>query len=239
MIANAASLRLAAAPLRQQPWRADLPSFPSLANVPRVEKTFWRGMTIYTYEDAATQLYFSLKGRVKVLRTSPEGQQKITSIRYPGEVFGELALAGQTVEARRSDEAVALDTTRVALLRVSDFWQAVKNDPLAMQSALQHLAARLSEAQQEIGALVFENNQRRLAQALLELSAAALRAGEDSVRLTHAELAELIGSTREVVTGMMLEFRQRGLIDYKRGEVRPHVAQLERFLLEENLVVGK
>jgi CRP-like cAMP-binding protein len=81
--------------------------------------------------------------------------------------------------------------------------------------------------------LVFENNHRRLAQALLDLSDAATRAGEPSVRLTHEELAELIGSTREVVTGMMLEFRQRGLIEYKRGDVRPDVARLEHFLAEE------
>ena len=233
MIAKAANLRLAEEPLRQ-PWQAGLPSFPVLVNVPRVEKTFWRGMTIYTYEDAATHLYLVLKGRVKVLRTSPEGQQKIISIRYPGDIFGELALAGQAVEAWRSDEVVALDTTRVALVRVSDFWHAIKNDPLALQSVIQHLAARLSEAQQQISALVFENNQRRLAQALLELSVAASRAGEQSVRLTHEELAELIGSTREVVTGMMIEFRQRGLIDYKRGEVQPRVARLEQFLLAED-----
>jgi len=54
--------------------------------------------------------------------------------------------------------------------------------------------------------------------------------------LTHEELAELIGSTREVVTGMMLEFRRRGLIDYKRGEVRPRVTRLEQFLLEETVL---
>src|SRR5262245_42317346 len=107
MSANAASLRLAE---QQRVWLPELPNFPTLVNVPRVEKTFWRGMVIYTYEDAATHLYFVLKGRVKILRASPTGQQKIISIRYPGEVFGELALAGNVVEARRSDEAVALDT---------------------------------------------------------------------------------------------------------------------------------
>ncbi len=229
MIANAAALKRIEEPWRPPHW---LPPFPTLAAVPRVEKAFWRGMLVYKLEDAATHIYLVLKGRVKILRTSPAGQQKITSIRYPGEVFGELALAGATAEPRRSDEAVALDTTRVALIRASDFWQAIKHDPQAMQSAFQHVAARLAEAQRQIEALVFENNHRRLAQALLELSDAALRTDEASIRLTHEELAELIGSTREVVTGMMIEFRQRGLIDYKRGEVRPNVARLEHFLLE-------
>ncbi len=134
MIANAASLPLA----EEQPgWLGELPDFPTLANVLRIEKICWRGLTIYTCGDAATHLYFVLKGRVKILRAS-----------------------------------------------------------------------------------VFENNQRRLPQALPELSAAAGRTGEDSVHLAHEELAELIGSTREVVTGIMLEFRRRRLIDYKRGVVR-------------------
>jgi len=44
------------------------------------------------------------------------------------------------------------------------------------------------------------------------------------------ELAELIGSTREVVTGMMIEFRQRGLIDYKRGDIRPNLPGLIHFV---------
>lgn len=230
MIANAATLRQIPEPGRTAVW---LPSFPPLTQVPHVEKTFWRGMSIYKLEDAATHLYVVLKGRVKIVRSSAEGQQKITSIRYRDEVFGELALAGSPLEARRSDEAIALDTTRVALIRVSDFWQALKNDPLAMQSALQHVAARLAEAQQQLASQVFENNHRRLAQALLQLADASARAGEDSVRLTHEELAELIGSTREVVTGMMLEFRQQGLIEYKRGEVRPDVTRLEQFLLDD------
>jgi CRP/FNR family transcriptional regulator len=226
---TATNLRIVEAQLRQSDWA---PSFPALTNVPRVERTFWRGMSIYALEEPATSLYLILKGRVKILRLSPEGGRKIVSLRYRGEIFGELALGGAGVEAAHSDEAVALDTTRVAIIRLADFWQALRNDPAALQSALQHLAARLAAAHRQIEALVFEDNYCRLARALLNLSSEAARVGETSVRLTHEELAELIGSTREVVTGMMIELRQRGLIDYKRGEVRPDLARLERFLTE-------
>jgi CRP/FNR family transcriptional regulator len=221
---NAASLQLQPQFETQAGWA---PDFPSLLHVPRVEKTFWRGMAIYNQEEAATHLYLVLRGRVKILRTSAEGQHKVVSLRYRGDIFGELALAG---EPRHSDDAIALDTTRVGLIRLNDFWQALKQEPAAWQGALQHLAARLAEAQRQIEALVFDNIHKRLAQALLALSAAAARVGETSVRLTHEELAELIGSSREVVTGMMIEFRQRGLIDYKRGEVWPKLSQLEKFL---------
>lgn len=219
----------------EQTWQT---SFPNLLNLPHIEKTFWRGMTVYSLEEMASHVYVVLKGRVKILRTSADGQQKILSIRYRGELFGELALAGGAVENRRSDEAVALDTTRVAMIRVSDFWNAARRDPALMQNAMQYVAKQLAEAHRQIESLVFENNHRRLARALVELSNEAASAGEASIRLTHEELAELIGSTREVVTGMMIEFRQRGLIEYKRGDIRPNLARLARFL-EEDQIIGR
>src|SRR5262245_4487028 len=204
--------------------------FPNLLSLPHVERTFWRGMPIYALEDPATDVYVVLKGRVKIMRSSPEGAQKIISIRYRGDIFGELALAENDTKARRSDEAVALDTTRVAMIRIADFWHAAHRDLSLMRSAIQHVAARLAEAHRQIESLVFDNNHHRLARALLDLSDEAARAGESSVRLTHEELAELIGSTREVVTGMMIEFRQRGLIEYKRGDIRPSLPGLIHFL---------
>jgi CRP/FNR family cyclic AMP-dependent transcriptional regulator len=212
--------------------------FAALTGLPQVERTFWRGTTIYSLDDPATHIYLVRSGRVKIVRASVSGQNKIISIRYRGDVFGELALAGGAVEARRSDEAVALETTRVAVVRAEDFWQATRHDPAAMQNVLRCLTARLAEAHRQIESLVFDNNHRRLARALLDLSIDASRVGEASIRLTHEELAELIGSTREVVTSMMIELRQRGLIEYKRGEVRPDLPKLVELLAEEDAFPG-
>jgi CRP/FNR family transcriptional regulator len=209
-------------------------SFPSLANLPQVERAFWRGTTIYSLDELAVNIYFVRSGRVKIVRASRHGQHKIISIRYRGEVFGELALAGSAVEARRCDEAIALETSRVAIIRAEDFWRETRHDAAAVQSVLRCLTSRLAEAHRQIESLVFDNNYRRLARALLDLSLDASRVGEASIRLTHEELAELIGSTREVVTSMMIELRQRGLIEYKRGEVRPSLPKLLQFLAEEN-----
>lgn len=208
-------------------------SFPSLMSLPYIAQTFWRGTKIYSMDDSATHIYSVISGRVKILRASASGQQKIISIRYGGDMFGELALAGGAVQARRSDEAVALDTTRVAVISVEDFWRATRHDPVVAQDALGCLTMRLDEAHGQIESLVFDSNCQRLARVLLDLSSEASRAGEASVRLTHEEIAGLIGSAREVVTGLMLDLRRRGLIDYKRGEVRPCLPKLARFLEEE------
>lgn len=213
-----------------------LPDLSTLTGLPHVERTYWRGMRVYSFEDAATHFYVLLSGRVKIVRASAAGQNKIVSIRHRGEVFGELALSGSAIEARRSDEAVALETTRAAVIRAEDFWRTKGSDPAVVRSVLQCLSARLAEAHRQIETLVFENNHRRLARVLLEQYGDAVRAGESSVRLTHEELAELIGSSREVVTGLMIELRRWGLVDYKRGNVWPRLPELERFLNEKSVV---
>ena len=210
-------------------------SFPSLTSLPHIERTFWRGTTIYSRDDPATHIYSVISGRVKILVASMSGQQKIISIRYGGDLFGESALAGGATDPRRSDEAVALDTTRVAVIRVEDFWCATRRDPALAQNALGCLTMRLDEAHRQIESLVFDDTPRRLMRALFDLSGKAARAGEASVRLTHEEIAGLIGSAREVVTGLMLDLRRRGLIDYKRGEVRPCLPKLAQFLEEGEL----
>src|SRR5262245_8453739 len=207
--------------------------FPALSKLSHIVRTFWRGTKIYSPGDPTTRLYSIISGRVKILRASASGQQKIISIRYRGDLFGESALASGAVEARRSDEAVALDTTSVAVFRVEDLWRVMRNDPAAARDALGYLTARLDEAHRQIESLVFDDNSRRLMRALFDLSGKASRVGEASVRLTHEEIAELIGSSREAITLLMLDLRRRGLIEYKRGEVRPCLPKLARFLEEE------
>jgi len=207
--------------------------FPALSKLSHIVHTFWRGTKVYSPGDPTTHLYSIISGRVKILRASASGQQKIISIRYRGDLFGESALASGAVEARRSDEAVALDTTSVAVFRVEDLWRVMRNDPAAARDALGYLTARLDEAHRQIESLVFDDNSRRLMRALFDLSGKASRVGEASVRLTHEEIAELIGSSREAITLLMLDLRRRGLIEYKRGEVRPCLPKLARFLEEE------
>jgi CRP/FNR family transcriptional regulator len=212
--------------------------FPALSKLPHILRTFWRGTLIYSQDEPATCIYLILSGRVKILRTSAGGQQKIISIRYRGNVFGEMALAGGTLGAQRSDEAAALDTIRVAVIRVEDFWRVTRHDSAIVLDAFRCLATRLDEANRQIESLVFDNTSRRLIRALIQLTTEAARAGETSVRLTHGELADLIGSAREVVTGLMLDLRQRGLVEYKRGMVRPNLAKLVRFLDQGETFLG-
>lgn len=53
----------------------------------------------------------------------------------------------------------------------------------------------------------------------------------ERLRLTHEELAQMVGTSREIITTIMNQFREEGLIDYRRSEVSPHVEKLRQFLV--------
>jgi CRP/FNR family transcriptional regulator len=209
--------------------KPQLITFSELMSLPHVEKSFSRGAIIYSSDTPARYLYQIISGRVKSTCSSLTGQNRILSIHHRGDLFGEQSLlSGYTLYR---DAAVTLETTRIAIFRTEDFWRVYGNDPRQLQEMLQYTLTRLAAAHQQIESQTFDHNHRRLAQALLQEYEKAMHTGESCVRLTHEELAELIGSVREVVTSLMIEMRHQGLLEYQRGCVYPQVTKLRRFLL--------
>lgn len=80
-------------------------------HLPAVEKftsqrTYERGQTVYCLDDPAEELFQINRGRVKIVRLSPDGQQKILDIYQAGDFFGELCICGGH---KRTEQAVALE----------------------------------------------------------------------------------------------------------------------------------
>ncbi|MGQ9896318.1 MAG: Crp/Fnr family transcriptional regulator [Acidobacteriota bacterium] len=190
------------------------------------EREYHRNETIYHLDDPADHIFYILSGSVKITRVSDDGKEKIISIHRAGEIFGELCFC--EVDDRRSDQAVAMEATRVLAIRVYDFLAMLRENPKALLDMLSLFCKRLSEAQQQIETLAFDNTTRRLARVLLKSSSDS---GLERLRLTHEELAQMVGTSREIITTIMNQFREEGLIDYRRSEVSPHVEKLRQFLV--------
>jgi CRP/FNR family transcriptional regulator len=194
------------------------------------ERRFERGQTVYCLDDPAEELFLIQDGRVKILRLSPDGQQKILDIYRPGDFFGELCICGGQ---RRTEQAVALDPLKTTSFQVQGLMKLLRRAPDMVLEMLQLLCARLRESHDQIAALAFENIPRRLARELVRLARAETpAAGEDKVclSLTHEELSQLVGTSREMITTIMNQFRQRGLLDYARREITLDPARMEEFL---------
>lgn len=191
-----------------------------------------KGDLIYQVDDPADGVFWIESGRAKVVRISSEGHEKIIGLYGVGDVFGELCLCEV---ARRRDEAVALEALELISIQVSGLTKMMAQTPEFSQALLRIVCRRLLDYQEQVATLSFDTVSRRLAKELLRLgSARAGTALEKDERMatgwTHEELANLVGSTREVVTPLMNQFRDKGMIAYDRRAIMIFPQRIQEFL---------
>lgn len=176
-------------------------------------REFRRGKVILQPNELQEMIYLIKEGRVKLSRYSPDGREQILTLLKPGDVFGEFAL----VEKAEPVHVEAFEDTLICALNRSDFLMLVGRQPEVMLAVVKVLAERLRVAEEEIADLVFRDVPGRLASLLLRLAEAYGQKDDDSrlrltLRLTHQEIASMIGATRETVTSTLSRFRDAGLI---------------------------
>lgn len=165
------------------------------------------------------RIYFVKTGRVKISAYSPDGKEQILALLGPGDLFGELT----PVEARGAVRVEAFAQSIVCSLHRTMFEDVIKKTPEVALQMIRVLARRLQAAEKEIEDLALRDVPGRLAALLL-------RVGEEygerhdrgirlAFRLTHQDLAHMIGSTRETVTTILRRFRDEGLIAVDRKTV--------------------
>ncbi len=172
-----------------------------------------RKQPIYLPGDPANTVYLLKKGRVKIVGSAPSGKEVTFEILEAGEIFGELEVLE---ESPRETQAEALDDALICAIRREDFDRYLHEHPNLSVRLTKLIGLRLRKIQTRVEDLVFRDAPARLAHLLLELSktdgapeGAGLRL---HARLTHQEMANLIGCSRETVSTILGQFRDRGLI---------------------------
>ncbi|HJP90336.1 MAG TPA: Crp/Fnr family transcriptional regulator [Pyrinomonadaceae bacterium] len=171
---------------------------------------------VYDCGDIADSVYFIESGHVKLLMLSPEGKECLLDIQTVGDTFGELCLAESSP---RRETAIAMQHTRLKRLPCSDFFRYLNENSL-VEGFVHYLAARVAGQQQVIANLITVDSEHRLAETLLSLARKLGQPDPCNTRIehkiTHEELAEMVGTTRPRITAFMLDFRARGLIEITR-----------------------
>jgi CRP/FNR family transcriptional regulator, cyclic AMP receptor protein len=172
-----------------------------------------RRQPIYLPGDPANTVYLLKAGRVKISRVTEDGKEFTLAILEPGEVFGELEVLEGTP---RDTVAEALEDISVCVIQRKDFEEVLQNNPDLTIRLTKLIGFRLKKIENRIEDLVFRDVPTRVAHLLLSLSKEFGKQNEDGVRLsvkmTHQELANLIGSTRETVSATLNDFKRQGLI---------------------------
>lgn len=179
-------------------------------------QTYDRRQPIYLMGDPADALFLVESGSIKVGVISDEGKGKTLYLSGPGNFFGELRLCGLS---RRPDQAVALESSTVNSFSSEKVTALLARRPASVKDFFQLICGRLLHSQDHAVSLAYDTVPRRLAKELLRLVKwSADQAKRSSYRLgptpTHEELATVVGTSRGMISTVMNEFRDQGLITY-------------------------
>lgn len=168
---------------------------------------------IYTCGDQDGVVYFIESGQVKLLMLTPEGKECLLVILTTGDIFGELCLSGL---GERQETAVAMEATVVRVMPRAHFLLLLNRDGL-LPGFIQYLAVRIADQQEMIANLVTVDSEQRLGKTLLHLARKLGKQDPRSIRIeqriTHEELAAMVGTTRQRICEFMRHFRELGLIE--------------------------
>jgi CRP/FNR family cyclic AMP-dependent transcriptional regulator len=172
---------------------------------------------VVSRQDASTDVYFIVSGRVRVTIFSRSGKEVSFRDLGPGQLFGDLsAIDGEP----RSATVVTLDETLIVSMPADAFWQVLRDYPsvsAVMMKELARLVRKLSERVVEFSTLGVKN---RIHAELLRLSREHLQDNQTatiSPAPTHGEIASRVSTHREAVTRELNHLAQIGLIKQRRG----------------------
>ena len=198
-------------------------------------RRFPEGATIYGEGDLCDSLYILKSGVVKLISISPKGSEAILQIVKPGQVFGELLLSRE----RRAFTALAAEDSTVTVISRQNLRRLLSLVPVLALNFIQVLSRRLAEVEKGLAESSHTWSYHRLARVLLQLS--QQYGEEDSagtliqLRLTHEDLANLIGTTRETVTTQLNRFSRMGLLSRRARQFVICQPRLIRFIHSEDL----
>lgn len=200
-----------------------------------VDRKFPRGGIVFAKGDSGDTLFIVKEGTVKLVSVSGRGAETILHILPPGAIFGEILYS----EDRRAFTAVAGKNSVVAALPKQTLEQLLSAIPAFSMSFIRMLSCRLAKVEKEYAGFGHTWSYHRLAKVLLQLAeehgVRTQRGATLSIRLTHEDLANLIGTTRETVTTQMGRFRRLGMVRREGKRLHLDVVRLVRFVQEDGV----
>jgi CRP/FNR family cyclic AMP-dependent transcriptional regulator len=169
--------------------------------------------TVFAQGSSADAVFHVQTGRVKISILSEQGKTAVVAILGPGAFFGEECLAGQM---RRAATTTAITECEIMRLTKASTISLLSKEPAFAEIFITHLLARAIRVEEDLTDHLFYSSEKRLARALLRLANFGMdeRAEPITAKVSHATLAEMIGTTRSRVNFFMNKFRRLGLIDY-------------------------
>ena len=182
---------------------------------------FKKDQFIYFPNEPAQYIYMVADGRVRIGRYLDDGKEIVTAILGMGEIFGELALAG---EENRTDFAQAMDDkTTVCPLSIDELKQLMYGNQELSFKMLKLVGLRLMKLERKLELLVFKDARTRIIEFIKDSATwKGKKVGYETLvptKLTHKDIAALTGTSRQTVTTILNELKEKNLINFDRKKI--------------------
>lgn len=185
----------------------------------RVRK-FPRNSSVYFPSDAAESVFVLVEGRIRLYSITPDGKQAVLAIVEPGELFGELALVGSD---ERDEHAQAVVASRIVSIPRGAVETVLLRNADVSLAITKFVGLKRKRLERRLRNLLFRSNRERLVGLLCELLEQYGRKIDEGllidIKLSHQDLAGLIGITRESVTLTLGELQLERMITVGRQRI--------------------
>ncbi|CAH2031367.1 Crp/Fnr family transcriptional regulator [Trichlorobacter ammonificans] len=179
-----------------------------------LERKYRKGSVILMEDDARNYMYVIFSGKIKVVRTHPDGREQILVIRKKGDFFGEMTLLdGKSQPAT----IVAMEDATVGLISKTDFEQYFMKNVNVLKEIITLLCERLRESWMMLRVLSLSDAETRLRAVLAYLSSTYGVKDQRGLiipfKMTHKDIADYTALTRETVSRLLSRLSQAGEIE--------------------------
>jgi CRP-like cAMP-binding protein len=187
-----------------------------------IERRYPRNTTIVEEGLPGDYMYILRDGRVKVTKLSEDGREKILDFLETGSFVGEMALLER---GPRSASVKTLSPVRVLALSRTDFIALLRKSPDLALAVIQELSRRLRSVNEQASSLSFQRVKERTMGLLERLAKDPTEDGERLITpsLTHQQIADMVGTSRETVTRVVKDLKESGWL--RQEGKRYHVPQ--------------
>lgn len=198
----------------------------SFIGMQQKEERSWQSITrkvykkqeyIYHIGQEPNEIYIIKKGRVKIGKTATSSKSIIKNVITEGDLFGEVSLIGET---NRVDYAIAMEETELYILSLEEFYRQMQNQNGLGSYMINLLGSRIMAVEQKIESFILKSSRTRIIDFLSNLAEKkGQRIGfEIIVRkfFTHKEIASITATSRQNVTAILNELRNKNILTFNR-----------------------
>jgi CRP-like cAMP-binding protein len=175
-----------------------------------VKRRYRRGEIIVEQGRKSDALFILLSGRARVITSDSRGREVILAVLEAGDYLGEMSLIDNEPHSATVRAEVQTD---VLVLARSEFGACLPESSSLSYAILRGLVSRLRNADRQIESLALLDVYGRVARALLDM--AQDEDGQRMIRskVSRQDLAKVVGASREMVSRVMKDLEERGLIE--------------------------